>query len=170
MSSVRKWPFEKQAICLTHAKASSKQACDPRIASSSEISSCKLSTAHGRPTCRTPSVFGRNLQCQPVRGVEPERNAIGHTHVNFCRKRAPCCTGQQAGQEQPAWHGQPVRPSVTEPMVVRCGSIPSAQQRCAFFRQKLTLEDAIGSHACSLEASTRVTNGIPLGCPPFLTS
>jgi hypothetical protein len=36
------------------------------------------------------------------------------------------------------------------------------------FRQKFTLEDAIGSHACSLEASRRVTNGIPLGCPRFL--
>jgi hypothetical protein len=33
------------------------------------------------------------------------------------------------------------------------------------FRQKFTLEDAIGSHACSLEANTRVTNGIPLGSP-----
>jgi hypothetical protein len=33
----------------------------------------------------------------------------------------------------------------------------------ARFRQKFTLEDAIGSHACSLEANTRVTNGIPLG-------
>jgi hypothetical protein len=31
------------------------------------------------------------------------------------------------------------------------------------FRQKFTLEDAIGSHACSLEANMRVTNGIPLG-------
>jgi hypothetical protein len=31
------------------------------------------------------------------------------------------------------------------------------------YRQKFTLEDAIGSHACSLEANTRVTNGIPLG-------
>jgi C-terminal processing protease CtpA/Prc len=31
------------------------------------------------------------------------------------------------------------------------------------FRQEFTLEDAIGSHACSLEANTRVTNGIPLG-------
>jgi hypothetical protein len=31
------------------------------------------------------------------------------------------------------------------------------------FRQKVTLEDAIGSHACSLEANTRVTNGISLG-------
>jgi hypothetical protein len=30
------------------------------------------------------------------------------------------------------------------------------------FRQKFTLEDGIGSHACSLEANTRVTNGIPL--------
>jgi hypothetical protein len=31
------------------------------------------------------------------------------------------------------------------------------------FRQKITLEDAIGSHACSLQANMRVTNGIPLG-------
>jgi hypothetical protein len=31
------------------------------------------------------------------------------------------------------------------------------------FRQKFTIEDAIGSHACSLEANTRVSNGIPLG-------
>jgi hypothetical protein len=30
------------------------------------------------------------------------------------------------------------------------------------FRQEFTLEDAIGSHACSLEVSRRVTNGIPL--------
>jgi hypothetical protein len=35
--------------------------------------------------------------------------------------------------------------------------------RFFFFRQKFTLEDAIRSHACSLEASRRVTNGIPLG-------
>jgi hypothetical protein len=31
------------------------------------------------------------------------------------------------------------------------------------FRQKLTLEDAIGSHTCSLEANMHVTNGIPIG-------
>jgi hypothetical protein len=36
------------------------------------------------------------------------------------------------------------------------------------FRQKCTLEDAIGSHACSLEASRRETNGIPLGCSLLL--
>jgi hypothetical protein len=36
------------------------------------------------------------------------------------------------------------------------------------FRQRLALKDAIGSHACSLESSKRVTNGIPLGCPLFL--
>jgi hypothetical protein len=36
------------------------------------------------------------------------------------------------------------------------------------FRQKFTLEDAIGSHACSLEANIRVTNGIPLGSPLIL--
>jgi hypothetical protein len=36
------------------------------------------------------------------------------------------------------------------------------------FRQEFTLEDAIGYHACSLEANMRVTNGIPLGCPRFL--
>jgi hypothetical protein len=33
------------------------------------------------------------------------------------------------------------------------------------FRRKSMIEDAIGSHACSLQASRRVTNGIPLGCP-----
>jgi hypothetical protein len=31
------------------------------------------------------------------------------------------------------------------------------------FKQKIALEDVIGSHACSLEANKRVTNGIPLG-------
>jgi hypothetical protein len=36
------------------------------------------------------------------------------------------------------------------------------------FRQKSTLEDAIGSHACSLEANMRVTNSIPLGWPLLL--
>jgi hypothetical protein len=35
--------------------------------------------------------------------------------------------------------------------------------RCAVFRQKFTLEDAIGSRACSFEANMRVTNGILLG-------
>jgi hypothetical protein len=43
-----------------------------------------------------------------------------------------------------------------------------ADARCAFFRQVVALEDAIGSHACSLEAGRRVTNGIPLGRPLFL--
>jgi hypothetical protein len=37
------------------------------------------------------------------------------------------------------------------------------------FRQEFALEDAIGSHACSFEASMHVTNGIPLGCPLPLT-
>jgi hypothetical protein len=31
------------------------------------------------------------------------------------------------------------------------------------FLQKFTLEDAIGSHACSLQANMHATNGIPLG-------
>jgi hypothetical protein len=44
--------------------------------------------------------------------------------------------------------------------------MPVSEQQCTllFFRQKFTLEDAIGSHACSLEANMRVTNGIPLRC------
>jgi hypothetical protein len=36
------------------------------------------------------------------------------------------------------------------------------------FRHKFTLEDAIGSHTCSLEANMRVINGIPLGCSLLL--
>jgi hypothetical protein len=33
------------------------------------------------------------------------------------------------------------------------------------FSDKIYTRDAIGSHACSLEANMRVTIGIPLGCP-----
>jgi hypothetical protein len=33
------------------------------------------------------------------------------------------------------------------------------------FRRKFTLQDAIGSHACSRQANMRVTNDIPLGSP-----
>jgi hypothetical protein len=36
------------------------------------------------------------------------------------------------------------------------------------FRHIFALEDAIRSHACSLEANMRVTNGIPLGSPLLL--
>jgi hypothetical protein len=36
--------------------------------------------------------------------------------------------------------------------------------------QRIALEDAIGSHACSLEASIRLTNDIHLGRPLPLTS
>jgi hypothetical protein len=53
----------------------------------------------------------------------------------------------------------------------------SGQSRCRglnalgtvrVFRQEFTLEDAIGSHACSLEANMRVTNAISLGRPFLL--
>jgi hypothetical protein len=37
------------------------------------------------------------------------------------------------------------------------------------FGQRLVLYDVIGSHACTLEANMRVTNGIPLGSPLALT-
>jgi hypothetical protein len=37
------------------------------------------------------------------------------------------------------------------------------------FGHNFALADAIGSHACSLEANTRVTNGIPLGSPLLLS-
>jgi hypothetical protein len=39
--------------------------------------------------------------------------------------------------------------------------------RCAF-SDRASLKDAIGSHACSLEANMRVTNGILLGNPLLL--
>jgi hypothetical protein len=35
--------------------------------------------------CTVPSVFGRNLQCEPVRKVDTERNTIGHTPARFKR-------------------------------------------------------------------------------------
>jgi hypothetical protein len=37
--------------------------------------------------------------------------------------------------------------------------------RCAFFDKRYPLEVAIGSHACLLEVTRRVANGIPLGRP-----
>jgi hypothetical protein len=40
--------------------------------------------------------------------------------------------------------------------------------RCAFFDRNLHSRMPLGSHACSLEANMRVTNGIPLGWPLFL--
>jgi hypothetical protein len=47
----------------------------------------------------------------------------------------------------------------------------TACSRCTVrvFRHDFTLEDAIGSQACSLEANMRVANSIPLGRPPPLT-
>jgi hypothetical protein len=56
-------------------------------------------------------------------------------------------------------------------MAVRCASLSSSYPPLAtnwpgtvrVFERNFALEDAIGSHACSLEASTRVTNAIPLG-------
>jgi hypothetical protein len=42
-------------------------------------------------------------------------------------------------------------------------STRAMQQRHAFSTEIYT-DDAIGSHACSLEASRRVTNNFPLGC------
>jgi hypothetical protein len=52
----------------------------------------------------------------------------------------------------------------------QCSSYGVTSLRCAVrvFRQKVTIDDAIGSHACSLEASRHVDNGIPLGCPLLL--
>ena len=44
----------------------------------------------------------------------------------------------------------------------------SRQCTVRVFRQNVTIEDAIGSHACSLEANTRVANSIPLGCSLLL--
>jgi histidinol-phosphate/aromatic aminotransferase/cobyric acid decarboxylase-like protein len=37
----------------------------------------------------------------------------------------------------------------------------------AHFSAEITVENANGSHACSLQVSRRVANGIPLGCPLF---
>jgi hypothetical protein len=52
----------------------------------------------------------------------------------------------------------PANASAPQYELVRVGTV-------RVFRQKFTLEDAIGSHACSLQANMRVTNGIPLGSP-----
>jgi hypothetical protein len=45
-----------------------------------------------------------------------------------------------------------------------CANDWSAAMYGARFSTEFTPEDAIGAHACSLEANMRATNGIPLGC------
>jgi hypothetical protein len=44
----------------------------------------------------------------------------------------------------------------------------STESTVRVFRQEFTLDDTIGSNACSLQANMRVTNGISLGCPLLL--
>ena len=48
---------------------------------------------------------------------------------------------------------------VTTMLLMAAGAVIGIEEKT------IALEDAIGSHACSLEASMRVTNSIPLECP-----
>jgi hypothetical protein len=70
--------------------------------------------------------------------------------------------------EEPTSALLPPNGTVTLPIDEHTASSPVWAWHGARVRQKFTLEDAIGSQACSLEASRRVTNGILLGCPLFL--
>jgi hypothetical protein len=45
--------------------------------------------------------------------------------------------------------------------------IAKAQGTVLIFEHNFALEDAIGSHACSLETSMRVTNGMPLNVASY---
>jgi hypothetical protein len=65
--------------------------------------------------------------------------------------------------------GMPVHPSIDATLAAVAVLRPRGSRVYgARFRQKFTLEDAIGSHAFApLEASRRVTNGIPPGCSLF---
>jgi hypothetical protein len=58
-------------------------------------------------------------------------------------------------------------------MPITCTTVLGHLGTVCVFEQDFALEDAIGSHACSLEANMRVTKGIPLGSPlllPFVTT
>jgi ankyrin repeat protein len=57
---------------------------------------------------------------------------------------------------------------VVEALCINGANVNHVAGTVHVFRQKFALEDAIGSHACSLEANMRVTNGIPLGGPLLL--
>jgi hypothetical protein len=61
-------------------------------------------------------------------------------------------------------HGLSTAPGFNETAIFRLHMNGSVR----VFRQECALDDAIGSHACSLEAIMRVTNGIPLGCSLLL--
>jgi hypothetical protein len=52
--------------------------------------------------------------------------------------------------------------------VGRSCTVSTRPSRGFFFPTEFTLEGAIGSHACPLQASRRATNGSPLGCSLLL--
>jgi hypothetical protein len=93
---------------------------------------------------------------------------IAVTHVSSREETGYVCTtlkvvcGKLSRQVQHWWftawpdHGTPKKDGKNYPV------------RCAFSNRINSLEDAIGSHACSLEANMRATNVIPLGIPLLL--
>jgi hypothetical protein len=56
-----------------------------------------------------------------------------------------------------------VADDVTTMLLMAAGAVIGIEEKT------IALEDAIGSHACSLEASMRVTNAIHLGCSLLLS-
>jgi hypothetical protein len=90
--------------------------------------------------------------------------------ANGCsRRRIYCCVRQRTSCRSGCM------PRCMQHTVSTCSNRPSSSNasnsnECTVrvFRQKFTLEDAIGSHACSLEASRRATNGMHLGCSLLL--
>jgi hypothetical protein len=68
----------------------------------------------------------------------------------------------------PALNGFGISKSPLRWIMNEAGHAPIENWHGARFRQNFTLEDAIGSQACSLKANRCVTNGIHFGCPLFL--
>jgi hypothetical protein len=110
----------------------------------------------------------------PVRGWEPDNNWIvtyggENQHGNGTSKNKNW-VGRQ-------WDYEPeLYPSGGEDFVSKLGNLSMTYYTNGFnqdnvygarFSTGFALEDAIGSHACSLQANMRATNSIPLGCPPL---
>jgi hypothetical protein len=181
-----KFTCENKNQPVMRLKSANAEACESNIQSLVELSSVKTTTTTTTTitvsTTTTTTILcsagqfmwenqhGNGCEACPDGQYQADDN---HRHFS-CNKHVVC-----AQDEYLAVEGTSTTPN-TCTSHTECGdgefestapTAGSSDRECTvrIFRQKFALEDAFGSHACSLEANMRVTNDIPLGSPLPLT-
>jgi hypothetical protein len=75
-------------------------------------------------------MFGRNLQCQPVRKWTPERNANGHTHTRASSVGAKACSSMASSSGIFLSKTRTVHPAISLPDRADGGPIPLQWSVC----------------------------------------